>query len=228
MMEITAISARRLAAILVLTGALAPLLAGCSTSTGFETEDGASRLPPEQAVISRMMQGIGAIDTRVEPIEYKPRQALVVPPSQSTSDLPTPVASLDPSTSGNWVNDPDELEKRRRTAIHEARKGVDGRPLTTDEILAVNRASVGQDNPRSNDLPSTPIPQRDELPQVDVNDMPRSRVQTQAAMVDGFGNATPNVKRRLTDPPSVYMTPSPNAPMQTPAEKSGGFNWWPF
>jgi len=227
MIYFPAVRARRLAALVILTGALAPALAGCSTSTGFETDDGVSNLPPDQAVISRIMQGLGAVDTRAEPIEYKPRQALVVPPPQATADLPTPVASADPSATGNWVNDPDELEKRRRKAIQDARKGVEGRPLTQDEIIAVNRASVGQDNPRANDRATSPFPERDNQPQVDINQMQNTRVNTQAALVDGYGNATVNVRRRLTDPPGIYMTPSPNAPVQTPQEKSG-FSWWPF
>ncbi len=104
-----------------------------------------SNLPPDQAAFSRIMQGLGAIDTRVEPIEYKPRQGLVVPPAQAKADLPTPVASVDPAQSGNWVRDPDQLERERRQAIEAARKDVDGRPLTTDEILAVNRAATGLD-----------------------------------------------------------------------------------
>lgn len=228
MIEIPAVRARRLAALLLLVGAMASGLAGCSTSTGFETDDGVSNLPPDQAVISRIMQGLGAVDTRAEPIEYKPRQALVVPPPQAKADLPTPVASADPATTGNWVRDPDELEKERRKAIQEARKGVEGRPLTTDEIIAVNRASVGQDNPRASDLPASPFPERDDQPQVDINQMQNTRVNTQAAAVDAYGNPNSNVRRRLTDPPSTYMAPSPNAPLQTPEEKPGGFKWWPF
>jgi hypothetical protein len=222
MIEIPAVRARRWAAILVVTGALAPALAGCSTSTGFETDDGLANLPPDQAAFSRIMQGLGAIDTRVEPIEYKPRQGLVVPPAQAKADLPTPVASVDPAQSGNWVRDPDQLERERRQAIEAARKNVDGRPLTTDEILAVNRAATGLDNPRANDV------RDDGKAHVDINLMQNSRVNTQAALVDANGNPTIAARRRLTDPPATYLAPSPNAPVQTPQEKSGGFNWWPF
>lgn len=227
MIEIPAVRARRLAAFLLVVGALAPGLAGCSTSTGFETDDGVGNLPPDQAVVSRIMQGLGAIDTRAEPIEYKPRQALVVPPSQAKADLPTPVASADPAATGNWVRDPDELEKIRRKEIESARKGADGRPLTTDEIIAVNRASVGQDNPRI-DVAASPFPEKEDQPQNDINLMRNSRVNAQAAVVDAFGNPTVAARRRLTDPPATYMAPSPNAPVQTPEEKSGGFKWWPF
>lgn len=227
MMEIPAVRARRFAALVLVAGALAPGLAGCSTSTGFETDDGVGNLPPDQAVVSRIMQGLGAIDTRAEPIEYKPRQALVVPPAAAKADLPTPVASADPTASGNWVRDPDELEKIRRKEIEAARKGADGRPLTTDEILAVNRASTGQDNPRV-DVAASPFPEKDDQAQNDINLMRNTRVNAQASLVDANGNPNATVRRRLTDPPATYLAPSPNAPVQTPEEKSGGFKWWPF
>ncbi len=90
-------------------------LSGCGAmlgSDGFNDADAVDKAPDEQ-VMSRIMEGLGGVDTSREPINYKPRSPLAMPPK--SADLPAPESGdTAVANTGAWPENPEDIDRRRR------------------------------------------------------------------------------------------------------------------
>jgi hypothetical protein len=160
-----------------------------------------------------------------EPIEYRERAPLVVPPTQN---LRPPVEAGDvASRRTNWPQDPDVLERRR--AAEEARRPrstdsitsrdpATGRRLTVDEIRAGRIA--GQEVVRTPDTGNLDIVQRQSNVfggLAAIREMDRRSAGTEA----NLAREEPP-REFLTDPPKGLRQPSDRAAFKATREGSLG------
>jgi hypothetical protein len=209
----------------LLAGAV--VLGGCASSSFVDDTNATASESPEQAVVSRIMTSLGAIDPRAEPIDYRPRSPLVVPPDRN---LRTPVETAPGDTAANWPRDPEAMERARRQAAlnqptldpsrnwtpeqlrqQNAAQGI--QPRESAEMAELRRRSLMDPDGRESSRPLKP----DEL---------QGRNRVELVTVDSQGKPR---RRGLTEPPITYLEPSPNAPIgEPPKPKDGGWSWWPF
>jgi hypothetical protein len=174
--------------------------------------------------LGRMIIGLPAEEK--DPIDYRARAPLVVPPGQT---LRPPQEAVAPDQRrANWPQDPDVLERRK--AAEEARKpksidtvvGRDGTPvrrMTVEEIRAGRVA--GQE------VVTTPQQMQDERSRANVygglsalREMDKSSAQSR----DTSGNLSRDEPRRefLTEPPTGLRRAADNAPYRATREGSLG------
>lgn len=198
-----------------LLGAAALGLSGClSGQDGFYGNGGDA---PDVAVMKRLMAGIGAIDPKAEPIEYKPRAPLAVPPS--TSDLPDPEANVAEGENlpANWPRDKD-AELLALQASRDASAGSNSSRLTPEQMK--EGLHPGISGPSQEEL----LRRREEQKRLDKN--PRltpTELRTlklnrpeETALFDAEGKP---VRKYLTEPPVEYSTPAPTAPLVVPEKE---------
>lgn len=191
---------------------LAAVLAGCSTNAyePFTAENAGQE--EDEGLIKGLMTGMGAIDPRDKPIEYRPRAALVVPPKKDLRDPENADAAL---AARQFPTNPEE-----RT-VDRPKYDVSSGAMSLAEQQKFNNTM-----PRLNDR----------LPKMSSEDASKPLSPDKLA---GDGNAQLATakaqaqvarKRSLTDPPKEYATPSPNAPFEEekPKESSWKPGWWPF
>jgi hypothetical protein len=152
----------------------------------------------EGEVVKRLLQGIGLAPREREPIDYRERAPLVVPPKMT---LPPPQAPGTARTAA-WPSDPDVVA--RRAAAAKSRKpvvdGEDGRDktdakMTPDELRRVRgagRATAGGFGP----LWGNRGHENDRVNPDELRRGPKSRDEAQLLAP---GEEPP--RRRLTDPP---------------------------
>jgi hypothetical protein len=198
-------------------------LAGCSatSSGGFVDEDVAYRQEnPENAVIRRMMEGLGAVDPSRKAIKYAPRSPLVMPP---TRDLPTPSTDdVETTHAGIWPKDPElaaaEQRRKYRDKMDE-RQALkhDGSPadMTNEERAAFRSAASGRSRAPTPDLLTTSGGPNEPPPDI--------KKDTGKATAISSADGTP-VRRTLVDPPIEYQTPASTAPIVDPEKKKK--KWW--
>jgi hypothetical protein len=168
-------------------------------------------------------------DTK-DPIDYRERAPLVVPPNQN---LRPPSETADVAQRrANWPQDPDVLARRK--AAEDARKpvmvdavtgrdGTIGRRMTIQEIRAGRVA--GAEVPK---VPQPVILNDRDLHNVHggvttINEMDRLSAQQQAANTAGNKDARAEPQREfLTDPPSGLRKPSEKAAFRSTREGSLG------
>ncbi len=200
-------SPRRLIAGIALAGT-ALALAGCQSGMTY----GTGKSPGMQTVED--LAGIAVLGApKNEPIDYKPRAGIVTPPN--TAVLPPPGQQQTAALAANWPNDPDaQVAKIRADAAERERTGAP--------------------------MPDLNLPQRTYTepvimpdPEKEAMGTPESRARAKKMFADARGgvavdeNGVP-VRRYLSDPPSEYRMPDPNAPVEItekPAEKRK-FKWW--
>jgi hypothetical protein len=181
--------------------ALAVLLAGAVPAAAQEQKY-------EPTALQRFLGNIGLLEIPGDPIPYRERAPLVVPPS---NDLVPPrsagdVAKINP----DWPIDPDS--ERRREEAAESEKKVDeqfysGRTLGANELRAKHRARRQAAGPQ-------PMTAGEEQA------LYQERYSPAKLGFKGWNrpNEEPMVftaepeRRFLTEPPPGYRTPSPNAP----------------
>ncbi len=178
--------------------------------------------------IGKVILGIPTAEK--DPIDYKERAPLVVPPNQN---LRPPVDNGDPAQRrANWPQDPDVMARRK--AADDARKpvmvdaitgrdGTVGRRMTMDEIRAGRVA--GAEVPR--------VPQRPMWDDRDmhntyggvttINEMDKLSAAQLAANKAGNKDARAEPQREfLTDPPAGLRQPSDRAAFRSTREGSLG------
>ncbi len=195
------------------------LVAGCSPMTTY----GTGKTPAAQT-----FEDIGGIVSLggkrhdAVAIDYKERPPVVEPPS--TAALPPPETRDQTAMTGDWVNDPDEADKRAKKLVQEAVAfGEDLKFSVPGGATASGTSRLRGDRSHSKDL-------REEKREASAS--PEDQKQVMAAMkaakngsVDAQGNP---VRKYLTEPPVDYRAPDPEAPLAIPEEKKKGFKWWPF
>ncbi len=172
---------------------LALVAAGCSPTTYGTGE------APEMAIFGEVTGNITGRSGK-QPIDYKPRAPLVVPPQ---NQLRAPVQTA-AATTPNWPQDPDQRVRGDRAADP-------GRPGAVDDmspeyvarlkpLAELNRDRPRVDEPRagSENAPRELIVNRNQ------------RTTFQAAVADAEGTSTTE-RRFLTDPPQEYRQPSATA-----------------
>lgn len=189
----------------LLLGGLALTVAGCQSGMTY----GTGRSPGMQTVED--IVGISMItNEQKEPIDYKPRPAIVAPPTVAV--LPPPVDGTTTATvAANWPVDPDVQSQQIRDEI--ARREAAGEPLP-DFRLPAGAKPVAIE--AITDRPMT----REEIAEV----RRRFADARGAVAVDEYGNP---VRRYLTDPPTEYRTPDTEAAVEVAnLPKKRKFLWW--
>jgi hypothetical protein len=160
-------------------------------------------------------------------IDYKQRPGVVEPPS--TAVLPPPKSKVDESQlamAGDWPKDPDEADKKMREAVQEAAASGEDLKFTVPGGGKAT-SSRPKEIPHSRQLRESK--QTASLNAEDQKKLFADLKRSKTGSVDENGNP---VRKYLTEPPSDYRTPDPNAPLEiTEKKKKTGFKWpdlWPF
>lgn len=159
----------------------------------------------EEKIIDNLMKGIGATNMEsANPIDYRERSPLVVPPKL---DLPPP-SSAAHVNAPNWPKDPDVL---RREAAAAARKKDNkdpveaARPLTPAEMKVGKTAKTKATEPLQPGVTNNPA-------------LSPSQLGFKGGLFGMFKGEESESKQftsepdreTLTQPPAGYQTPSPN------------------
>lgn len=193
-------SARRASLAVV---ALAIALAGCVTDPNGHEEG------VDQAAVRKIMEGLGAVDPKQKPIDYKPRAPLAMP--AKLTELPQPETAT-AEQAANWPK-PQNQELQDLKALYAKGNGTD--LLTPEQMRGIQ---LGSSKPR--DIAAE---KRDE-------ELTSGKLMTPAEMkqqhegagqIDTsklFGPDGQPVRRYLVEPPVAYSTPAANAPLNKPAD----------
>jgi hypothetical protein len=160
--------------------------------------------------LQRMLGNLGILEIPSDdPIEYRERAPLVVPPS---SDLPLPRAPDDVRAAHpDWPADPDVQRQRAQREFEklpiDQRRGAfySGRILTQEEI----RRGTSREAQRPSGIPATP--------ELTAGREMQAQPRGLLGWIRGGGEQPVQFtgeppRTRLVDPPAGYLTPSPNAP----------------
>lgn len=182
----------------------------------FAQDDDDDDLTFEQKFIRNLMGGFGAAGTGVG-IDYHERSPLVIPPSR---DLPAPQVDVTKPTP-NWPTDADKRRKvaKKQTKPMDARETKlwddPGRPLTPAELeigRTAGPSTATTTRPGQSASENEAASNRPLLPNVlgytgGVFSSIWNRGKPETAPFTGEPPRT-----SLTEPPTGYMTPSPNQP----------------
>lgn len=185
----------------------AAALAGCS-STAYEpfTAENAGEVEDE-GLVKGIMTGIGAIDPREKPIEYRPRAALVVPPKK---DLRQP-ENIDAALADKqFPRNPEDQ------SIDRPKGDTSGFLTLADQQKFSNLPVARQARPVQDPAEASKPLSPDKLASPPASEV---AISEQARR-----------KKTLLDPPKEYATPSPNAPFEEEQKKESWTKpgWWPF
>jgi len=178
-----------------------------------QAADGTSQAP-DVALVNSVMKGLGAVDPNEKPIDYKPRAPLALP--SEPSKLPEPETNVAGTNSENW---PKQQQNQQLTEIQQlyANSGKAGsmnaEPLSPEQMRGFkitgvtgqgrNLSAERRDNEVTEGATLTRAEQQAEWENL-------QKLKSQKAGIDQSGLTT---RRYLTEPPTDYSTPSPNAPM---------------
>jgi hypothetical protein len=206
----------------------ATLLAGCSSTTyGTGTSPGVQTIED--------LAGIVALSGKEkEPVDYKPRPAVVAPPESAS--LPVPGERAPAETAANWPKDPDaihrEIKERQRDESAEVGPGLGQEMQQRGAKFKVPSSS----GPKEGERPwyENRFEQGYHGPVSDQDAKKASKLfadvrKSKTGSVDENGNP---VRRYLTEPPSDYRVPDPTAPTEVDAtekpKKKKKWSLWPF
>ena len=202
------------------TAVLGLALGACS-----ETTYGTGTTPGMQTLED--IAGIAVLGggDKKDPIEYSARPKLVPPPPGT----PLPPPGDKTNVAADWPNDPDVADKKFKAEVAARSKPYD------DEYQP-----IAANDPKFR-LPPQQQSQQPAAILVDVNQRPDAAAHSTAAQdaqakklfADNRGNVAVDangnpVRRYLTDPPTVYREPDPNAPLEIdnkPAGKKKKWTW---
>lgn len=221
---------RGLAAVVTTSALMA--LGGCGAmvgSSGFTDEDRANEAPDE-GVVRSIMGGIGAVDPNRKPIKYRPRSPLAVPPD--TADLPAPEDpnTVAEATGGQWPSEPEERDRQMRLAGSAKERSRLGRLQDGEQRMSVGELQEGAVEPGSQRHDTSlgyrdrQLLHQDKAIHLTVYEMKNQSTKTPDATPPLDVNGVPK-RQYLTQPPSSYRVPSPNAPL-TVAEDKKDRSWW--
>lgn len=186
-------------------------LAACQAADG-------TTQAPDTALISGLMKGLGAVDPKEKAIDYKPRAPLVMP-TEATA-LPEPESKVAGDKSPSWPENQKNEDLENVKALYASKAttqpGGDAK-LTPDQMRGIN---IYSNKPR--DITA-------ERRAAEINDgglLTRDEMRTQSGTAIDLkkqstaqSQGTMPVRRYLTEPPTAYSTPSPDAPMREVAKK---------
>jgi hypothetical protein len=158
----------------------------------------------EEKIIDKLMKGAGATNMESSnPIDYRERSPLVVPPK---IDLPPPAASTQ-ANAPNWPKDPDV---QRRLAAAAARKKENKDPVESARPLTPAEMKIGKTAKSS---ATEPLPGASSTPIMMSPSQLGSKIGLFGMLKGGSATEskqfTDEPKREtLTQPPPGYQTPS--------------------
>jgi hypothetical protein len=173
----------------------------CAGATGARAGDNDIMSRPN-SVYNDIMRTIGLEDSG-DAVNYSERSPLVIPP---TRNLPPPVADAPPKVAG-WPEDPNAARgntKKKHTGPVPDWAVTLAQPLLPSQLNAVHGSSPGSNNvgrPGAPGLAGNGAPDKTDI--FNLFSFHKSHYAT-------FTGAPP--RRRLTDPPSSYLIPSPDQP----------------
>jgi hypothetical protein len=200
------------------------LLAGCGSATTYGTgkSPGVQTLEDIGGIVS-----LGGQRHDAAKIDYKQRPGVVEPPSSVVLPPPKSKAEGDQlAMSADWPKDPDEADAKMREAVREAADSGEDLKFT---VPGGGKATSS----RAKDIPSSKQ-LREEKQSASLNTEDQKKLfadlkRAKTGSVDENGNP---VRKYLTEPPTDYRTPDPNAPLEiTEKKEKKGFKWpdlWPF
>jgi hypothetical protein len=171
--------------------ALGAGLLSAALATGAQAQEG--------VLMKELLATLGVIDDEKDPIEYRERAPLVLPPRM---DLPSPAAPGGPQArASNWPNDPNVAARKRREAEAntpvgetERKRMLEGHGrLTPQEMRGGTRPGAG--------LATGPVTRSDgkEGHWIHPDILRAQGAQRNAEVTPDDGK-----RRSLTDPPSTY------------------------
>lgn len=182
----------------------ATALGGCMSTADYGTGES-----PEVAIFREMTGGM--LSPKKEPVVYKPRAPLVLPPSAGSLPAPVPAPQV---ASAQWPDDPDQRAKGVKVFSENPRDEVTPdeyrrlKPLAAAARRGRAANAVDSNSQRSNDVAT----------------IQKQREQFKAALNNANGFSAE--RRFLTDPPDTVREPAPTAPQEfEDIEKKKGGNF---
>ncbi len=195
-------------ALFVLLGAL----------TACQAADGTSQAP-DVALVNSFMKGLGAVDPNEKPIDYKPRAPLAMP--AEPGKLPEPETDVAGTDAANWPKQEENTQFQELKEVYAGTGGLNKEPLTPEQMRGFKITGVtGQATRdldaerRENDITEGEVLTRDE------QRAEWERLQQIRAQQAGYEESGLATRRFLTEPPTSYSTPSPDAPMPDVIKKA--------
>lgn len=181
--------------------AMALALAACTSTYGTGTS-------PEMALFKEMTGGF--LSPKEQPIDYKKRAPLVMPPAAGQGQLPAPSQVADAATA-EWPVDPDQtVAGRKEYGSDNAREDID-------------QAEYRRLKPLTGAVANARGPYEESFrPAYDIVHNKSQREQFKKALADSKGYGRKE-RKFLTDPPTTYREPAPTAPTFEEEGGSGGF-----
>jgi hypothetical protein len=164
----------------------------------------------EGQLVKNLLSGIGVIPEDKDPIDYRERPPLVLPPRMDLRDPAQPGSAR--AGNGQWPNDPDVAERRRRAAEAQTpatetdayRMNGRNTRLTVDEMRAGRRAGA--------EVPNAPVaPKSDNGHWMNPDVLRAQHAQGRSSEV---GDGNEGTRRSLTEPPSAYRRSATGQPIK--------------
>ncbi|TYC62345.1 hypothetical protein FMN50_04905 [Rhodobacterales bacterium] len=191
----------------------AGLLGACQAADG-------TTQAPDTALVSAFMSGLGAVDPKEKPIDYNPRAPLALP--AETAQLPAPETNVAGTNDANW---PKQQESEELKEIKELYAGTDrmhDEPLTPEQMRGFKITGVTGASNRDvvEERRNTDLLEGDKMTREELR-AESERAQQLKAQQAGINESGLATRRFLTEPPSKFSTPSPDAPMpEVPTKKA--------
>ncbi len=193
---------------LVKKSAALALLAGLAAC---QAADGTTQAP-DVALVDTVMKGLGAVDPNEKPIDYKPRAPLAMP--AESGKLPEPETNVAGTNSENWPKQRENEELTELKKLYAGTGRMHSEPLTPEQMRGFKITGVTGAAPRNLEVErraneiteGAPLSKEEQAKEWEN----LQKLKAQQAGVAESGLAT---RRFLTEPPTDYSTPSPEAPM---------------
>ena len=177
----------------------ASLMAG-ALGTGAQAQEG--------VLVKNFLAAIGAIDQEKEPIQYRERAPLVLPPRMELRE-PAQPGSVQASNP-QWPNDPDVAARKRQAAeerlpvtdTEERRMNRENARLSVEEMRAGRRAGA--------EVPTAPVSRTPDNAWIHPDILRAQHRQNRSANATGDDST----RRTLTDPPSAYRQSATGQPIR--------------
>jgi hypothetical protein len=163
----------------------------------------------EGVLVKNFFEGIGVLDKEKDPIDYRERGPLVLPPRMDLREPATPgsVRARNPQ----WPNDPDVAARRRQaeedslpvTQTDQYRMNSKNSRLTVDEMRAGRQAGA--------QVPTAPVSRAGDNAWIHPDVLRAQHAQGRTAQASGD---TATGRRSLTEPPSAYRQSATGQPIR--------------
>ncbi|MTI43380.1 hypothetical protein JM93_02147 [Roseibium hamelinense] len=174
-----------------------------------QAADGTSQAP-DTALVNSVMSGLGAVDPKAKPIEYKPRAPLAMPSNPTA--LPSPETQVAGRSSENWPENEVNQDLEDIRALY-AQGGRDrNAPLTPEQMRGIDIRGAPTVQATAADARANRLITGERMTNEELREQGNAANALQQENLVATQNQLPQ-RRYLTDPPTEYSVPSPNAPM---------------